>query len=280
MEEGELSTLVGKAAVVTGAASGIGRAAVTLFAREGAHVLAIDRDAAALERAATSLATGPPVATAAAGATVGAQPGAIVPFVADVTDEDQMAAAMARAADEFGGIDILVPNAGIFGQHAHIQDCPIDAFDRVLQVNVTGVVTTIKHAVPYMIRRGGGAIVITSSVGAVVGNPGSVAYAASKHALTGVMKVAAVELAPYKIRVNTVNPGLVDTPMIRAIETDLAPDDPAKGRATLQDATLLKRYVDPAEVAGLMLFLISDAGSFCTGGMYMIDGGMQYCLQR
>ena len=156
----------------------------------------------------------------------------------------------------------------------------MDMFDQVLRVNVTGVVTTIKCAIPYMIRRGGGAIVITSSVGAVVGNPGSVAYAASKHALTAVMKVAAVELAPHKIRVNTVNPGLVDTPMIRTVEMELSPDDPAKGRATLQDATLLKRYVDPAEVAGLMLFLVSEAGSFCTGGMYMIDGGMQYCLQH
>ena len=257
-----MSRLLGKAAVVTGAASGIGRAAVTLFAREGAEVMAIDRDADALEGAVRSLA------------------GKVVPFVADVTEEAQVAAAMARAGVEFGGIDILLPNAGIFGRHAHIQDCPIDAFNRVMEVNVTGVVITIKWAIPHMIRRGGGSIVITSSVGAVVGNPGSVAYAASKHALTGVMKVAAVELAPHKIRVNTVNPGLVDTPMLHAIEADLCPDDPAQGRARLQDATLLKRYVDPGEVAELMLYLASDAGSFCTGGMYMIDGGMQYGLQR
>jgi meso-butanediol dehydrogenase/(S,S)-butanediol dehydrogenase/diacetyl reductase len=147
-------------------------------------------------------------------------------------------------------------------------------------VNVSGVVATMKHAIPYLIERGGGAIVITSSVGAIVGNPGSVAYTASKHALSAVMKVAAVELAPHKIRVNTVNPGLVDTPMIRAIEEDLAPGDPATGRAILQEATLLKRYVDPSEVAELMLFLAADTGSFCTGGMYLIDGGMQYLLQQ
>jgi NAD(P)-dependent dehydrogenase (short-subunit alcohol dehydrogenase family) len=80
--------------------------------------------------------------------------------------------------------------------------------------------------------------------------------------------------------VNTVNPGLVDTPMIHAIEADLSPDDPQKGKAILQDATLLKRYVDPAEVAQLMLFLAADTGAFCTGAMYLIDGGMQYCLQH
>ena len=257
-----MDRLLDKSAVVTGAASGIGLAAVTLFAREGAKVLAVDRDGPALERAVGPL--GP----------------AVVPFVADVTDEPAVAAAMAEAAKLHGGIDVLIPNAGIFGQHAHVQDCPIDMLNQVLQVNVSGVVATMKHAIPYMIERGGGAIVITSSVGAIVGNPGSVAYSASKHALSAVLKVAAVELAPHKIRVNTVNPGLVDTPMIHAIEADLSPDDHAKGRATLQDATLLKRYVDPSEVAELMLFLAADTGSFCTGAMYLIDGGMQYCLQH
>ncbi len=150
-----MSRLLGKTAVVTGAASGIGLAAVTLFAAEGAKVLAIDRDGPALERAVGLLA--PDVAA----------------FVADVTDETSMAAAMAEAAERFGGIDVLVPNAGIFGQHAHIKDCPIDSLNQVLQVNVTGVVITMKHAIPYMIARGGGAIVITSSVGAIIGNPGA-----------------------------------------------------------------------------------------------------------
>ena len=260
--EEQLSRLLGKAAVVTGAASGIGLAVVTLFAAEGAKVLAIDREGPALERAVGPLAP------------------SVVAFVADVTDETGMAAAMAEAAERFGGVDVVVPNAGIFGRHAHIKDCPMDSFNQVMQVNVTGVVITMKHAIPYMIPRGGGAIVITSSVGAVIGNPGTVAYTASKHALTAVMKVAAVELAPYKIRVNTVNPGLVDTPMIHAIEADLSPDDHSKGRAALQDATLLKRYVQPSEVAELMLFLASDTGGFCTGGTYLIDGGMQYSLQH
>jgi len=257
-----VSRMAGKTAVVTGAASGIGLAAVTLFAAEGAKVLAIDRDAAALASAVAPLA--PDVAA----------------FAADVTDEAALEAAMAEAARRFGGIDVVIPNAGIFGTHAHIKDCPIESLNQVLQVNVSGVVATMKHAIPYLIARGGGAIVITSSVGAIVGNPGSVAYAASKHALTAVMKVAAIELAPHKIRVNTVNPGLVDTPMIHAIETDLAPDDRAKGRAILESATLMKRYVAPSEVAELMLFLAADTGSFCTGAMYLIDGGMQYFVQE
>jgi 3alpha(or 20beta)-hydroxysteroid dehydrogenase len=257
-----LSSLTGKVAVITGAASGIGRAASTLFAQEGAQVLAIDIEAAALEETARMSA------------------GRAEPFVADVTDEDQMKTAIDHAVRQFGGVDIVIPNAGIFGRHAHVKDCPMDSFNRVMEVNVGGVVTTMKWAIPHLIDRGGGAIIITSSVGAIVGNPGSVAYAASKHALTGVMKVAAAELAPFKIRVNTVNPGLVDTPMIHAIEADLSPDDPKAGRTILEDATLLKRYVDPSEVAGLMLFLAADTGSFCTGGMYMIDGGMQYCLQH
>jgi NAD(P)-dependent dehydrogenase (short-subunit alcohol dehydrogenase family) len=262
IEEDDVPRLAGKVAVITGAASGIGLAAVTLFREEGADVLAVDLDMAALQEAFAPWA------------------GNVLPFVADVTQEAQVARAMAEAADRFGGIDILVPNAGIFGEHSPIEDCPMDVFSKVMAVNVTGVVTTIKCAVPYMVKRGGGSIVITSSVGAIVGNPGAVAYTASKHALTGVMKVAAVELAPKHIRVNTVNPGLVDTPMIRAIESDLFPGDPERGRAKLQDATLLKRYVQPAEVAELMLYLASDASSFCTGGMYMIDGGMQYCLQH
>lgn len=257
-----MSRLTGKVAVVTGAASGIGLAAVTLFAEEGASVLAVDIDASALQRAVEPLGK------------------KVCPFTADVTKEDQMTLAMAEAAARFGGIDILIPNAGIFGSHSLVEDIPLDSFSRVMEVNVTGVVATMKAAIPHMVKRGGGSIVITSSVGAIVGNPGSVAYTTSKHALTGVMKVAAVELAPKNIRVNTINPGLVDTPMIHAIETDLAPGEPDRGRAILQDATLLKRYVDPREVAKLMLFLASDEGSFCTGAMYLIDGGMQYCVQH
>ena len=187
-----------------------------------------------------------------------------------------MEQAMARAADAFGGIDVVIPNAGIFGTQALIEKSSVDNFNRVMNVNVTGVLITIKHAVPYLEKRGGGSIVITASVGAVLGNAEAVAYTASKHAVTGVMKVAARELASRNIRVNTVNPGLVDTPMMRVVEKEVGSGDPERGHAQLQAATFLKRFVQPEEVAELMLFLASDAAVNCTAGAYMIDGGMQY----
>jgi NAD(P)-dependent dehydrogenase (short-subunit alcohol dehydrogenase family) len=253
-----LSRLSGKVAVITGAASGIGLAATRLFVKEGASVLAIDLDAGVLHQAVADL--GPSVTA----------------FVADVGNETQMQAAMAKAAEVYGGIDVVLPNAGTFGVQKPIVDAPIDNFERVMHVNVTGVLVTIKTGAPYIAQRGGGSIIITSSVGAIIGNPESVAYTASKHALTGIMKVAARELAPKNIRVNTVNPGLVDTPMMRIVEKEVGLGDPIKGRAMLQAATFLKRFVQPEEVAELMLFLASDAAHNCTGGMYMIDGGMQY----
>lgn len=253
-----MATMDGKVTVITGAASGIGLAATKLFASEGAKVLAIDLDSQALKRA------------------LGAIGPAVLPFTADVTQETQIEQAMATAVKAFGGLDVVIPNAGIFGTQALIEKASIDNFNQVMHVNVTGVVVTIKYAVPHLAKRGGGSIIITSSVGAVLANSEAVAYTTSKHALTGVMKVAARELAARNIRVNTVNPGLVDTPMMRIVEAEICPEDPLRGRTKLQDATFFKRFVQPEEVAQLMLFLASDAAINCTGGVYMIDGGMQY----
>lgn len=266
----ETFSLEGRVAVVTGGASGIGRATCLALAATGAAVVVADLNEAGARQVAGE---------------IEARKGRAFAQQVDLAQEDAIVAMIEAAVRQFGGLDILHNNAAdsdpaLMAADGAIVELTTEVWDRNMRINLRAPMLGCKHAIPHMIRRGGGAIVITSSVGAVLGNPGSVAYAASKHALTGVMKVAAVELAPHKIRVNTVNPGLVDTPMIRTVEQELAPGDPAKGRTTLQDATLLKRYVDPVEVAGLMLFLVSEAGSFCTGGMYMIDGGMQYCLQH
>jgi NAD(P)-dependent dehydrogenase (short-subunit alcohol dehydrogenase family) len=257
-----MTRLSGKVAVITGAASGIGLAAAELFVAEGAQVLAVDLDGETLQEAVKGLDSG--------------AASAVTPYVADVTDETQMSEAMALAVSTYGALDIVLPNAGIFGVQAPIEEYPVDNFERVMHVNVTGVLVTIKHAVPHLAKRGGGSIIITSSVGAIIGNEGASAYTASKHALTGIMKVAARELAPNNIRVNTVNPGLVDTPMMRIVEASISPGDPLRGREMLQSATFFKRFVKPQEVAELMVFLASDAAINCTGGIYMVDGGMQY----
>ena len=252
-----MSRLRGKVAVITGAASGIGLAATRLFVAEGAKVLAIDLQAEALNGRS-------------------AQNPNVVPFVADITNEVQVEQAMARAEEEFGGIDVLLANAGIFGTTSPFETSSMDNFNRVMNVNVTGTLITMKHAVPYLGRRGGGSIIITSSVAALIGNPQGVAYTASKHALTGVMRVAACELASKNIRVNTVNPCPVDTPMMQVLEAEVCPEDPLRGRAKLMAANYLGSVVQPEEVAELMLFLASDAAKNCTGGIFVMDAGAQY----
>ena len=199
--------------------------------------------------------------------------------VADVTQPDQTQAYVDAAVDRWGGVDVLLANAGIEGTLSPISDYPIDVFDRVMAVNVRGVWLGIKYVVPVMRGRGGGSIVITSSTAGIGGSPEMSAYNTSKHAVIGLMRCAALESAPDGIRVNTVNPAPIETRMMRSIEEMrvAAMDD---SRVTVEvtkqavaDRIPLERYGDPAEVARLMLFLASDESSYCTGGVYMVDGG-------
>jgi len=246
----------GKVVVVTGAASGIGSAAATTFAREGANVLAVGRDETKLSH-------------------VVAQGGdRVSSFVADVTQPGQVEAAMATAAQRYGGIDIVIANAGVFGVAAAIADYPVESFADVLRVNVEGVFLTLKYAVPHMVARGGGSVVISSSASAVKALPNMIAYQASKHALTGLVKAAAVELAPAGIRVNSVNPGLVDTPMLHGIERAINSEHPEEARKGILRGALFKYYLSPDEVAEAMLFLTSDKCRSCTGSMFMMDQGV------
>ena len=155
-----------------------------------------------------------------------------------------------------------------------ITDYAIDTFDKVMAVNVRGVWLGLKYAAPEIAKRGGGSIVITSSVAGVRGAAGVSAYIASKHAVIGLMRTAALEMAAKKIRVNTVNPAPVDTRMMRSLEAGFQPDDPGQAKEMMSAMVPLQRYAEPVEVARIMLFLASDESSYCSGGVYMVDGGM------
>ena len=257
-----MAHLEGKVAVITGATGGIGRAAARLFADEGARVALVDLDESALQEVVQSIGEERASYTAA-----------------DVTQPDQTQAYVNAAVERWGGIDVLLANAGIEGAMYSIPDYPLDLFDRVMAVNVRGVWLGIKYAVPAMERRGGGSIVITSSTAGISGTPNMSAYNTSKHAVIGLMRTAALECAPMGIRVNTVNPAPIETRMMRSIEEMrvAAMDDASVTVDQVKQVTAtripLERYGNPEEVAQLMLFLASDDSSFCTGGVYMVDGG-------
>jgi NAD(P)-dependent dehydrogenase (short-subunit alcohol dehydrogenase family) len=249
-----MAKLTGKCAVITGGAGGIGAAAARLFIAEGAKVLLVDLDEATLKRT--------------------AQDTGALWCAADVTDAAATRRYVADAAQRLGGIDIALLNAGIEGVVKPIVETPPEVFDKVMAVNVRGVFLGLAAVIPEMKRRGGGSIVITSSIAGVRGGPGVAPYIASKHAVIGLMRTAALEGAPDKIRVNTVNPAPIETRMIESLEKQRYPDDPQKARDGWLARIPARRYGTPEEVAKLMLFLASDDSSYCSGGTYMIDGAM------
>ena len=250
-----MNRLTNKVAIITGASGGIGAAAARRFAAQGARVLLVDRDEAALQAVADG----------------NAQMGCCV---ADVSQPEQMAACVQAAVQRFGGLDIAVLNAGIEGEVRPITDYDIATFDRVMAVNVRGVWLGLKYCIPAIAQRGGGSIVITSSVAGLSGAENMSAYCASKHAVVGLMRTAAGECAPLNIRVNTVNPAPIETRMMRSLETGFLPGQPDAAKAVITQRIPMQRYGTPQEVADLMLFLASDESGYCTGGTYTVDGGM------
>jgi NAD(P)-dependent dehydrogenase (short-subunit alcohol dehydrogenase family) len=249
-----VSRLRGKSALITGGAGGIGRAAAALFVREGASVLLVDRPGSNVK---------------AVAATIG---GAAFGFEADVTDPPQADVYLHEAERRFGGLDIALLNAGITGVNAPLERYPLEVFDEVMAVNVRAVWLGLRAAIAPMRRRGGGAIVITASIQGASAIPQTSGYTTSKHAVIGMMKGAALELAKDKIRVNCVLPGMTDTPMMDRIHAESgAPHELAAAiRATIP----MRRYAQAEEIARLMLFLASDESSYCTGAAYAADGGV------
>lgn len=249
-----MSRLKGKVAVVTGGAGGIGRAAGSLFVREGASVLLVDRPGSGVEDAALEIG------------------GAAAAIAADVTDPSQVDSYMREAQDRFGGLDIALLNAGIVGVHTPLEEYPAETFAAVMAVNVHAVWLGLRAAIGPLRRRGGGSVVITSSIQGLSAIPCTSAYTTSKHAVVGMMKGAALELAKDRIRVNCIVPGMTDTPMMDRIhEASGAPQEMAAAvRATIP----MRRYARAEEIARLMLFLASDESSYCTGSTYVADGGI------
>jgi len=246
-----MARLEGKVALITGAAGGIGAATAHLFAAEGAKLCLVDRDQGSLD----------------------ALGGREAVFkTADVSQSNDMQACIQETVETFGGLDIAILNAGIEGELLPIADYPEDDFDRVIAVNLRGVWLGLKYAMPALETRGGGSIVITSSIAGLRGRAGMWGYVASKHGVVGLMRNAALEGGPVGIRVNSVHPSPVETRMMRSLESKMNPDDPEGARRAYRKISPLGRYAEPEEVAKMMLFLASDDSSHCSGSTYMVDG--------
>ncbi len=251
-----MERLKDKVAVITGGAGGIGRAAGKLFAAEGASVLLVVLDEGALKQAVADC-----------------ESNRVSYLVGDVTRAADDQAMIDTATERYGGVDVLLANAGIEGDVKPIVEYDEARFDQVMSVNVKGVFLGLKSAFPAMQARGGGSIVITSSVAGVGGAAGVSAYVTSKHAVIGLMRTAAKEGAAMNIRVNTVNPSPVETRMMRSLEEGMLPGSAEAAKAAMAASIPLGRYGSPEEIAKVMLFLASDDSAWVTGSVYMADGG-------
>jgi len=252
-----MKRLENKVAVITGGSGGIGSATAKLFLDEGAKVLLVDLDEGNLKKVVADLGRGD-----------------VSYVVADVSKDDDTKKYIDTAVERYGKIDTLFSNAGVEGVVQPLTEYPEDVFDKLLAVNVKGAWLSIKHAFPVMEKNGGGSIIITSSIAGLRGSLNVVAYAASKHGVIGVMKSAALEGAPKKIRVNTVHPGPVDNRMMRSLEEGYAPGAAEKAKKAFETGIPFGRYVKSEEVGQLVLFLASDESSFITGATYAVDGGL------
>ena len=251
-----MARLTGKRAIVTGAASGIGRASARLFAAEGAKVLAVDVAEDGLAETVAMI--------EADGNTALAHP-------ASVADEAQVEAFTARATSEWGGLDVIYANAGISGGYVPLFEQTVEHWQEVLQINLVGVFLCIKHSAPPMIEAGAGAIVCTASVAGLRANAGGTPYAASKAGVISLAQTVANELTGTGVRINAVCPGLIETGMTRPIF------ERARERGTdhkIGQLNPLQRNGEPSEIANMALFLASDEASYVNGQAFAVDGGL------
>lgn len=245
--------------LITGAAGGIGKETARQFAAEGAKVSLVDLSQESLQKTAAEL---------------GLDESNCITVPADVAKEEQVQEYVRQTLEKFGTIDAFVNNAGVEGKVQPVTSTTADNLSLVLDVNVKGVLFGMKHVLPIMMERKRGSIINTASVAGFIGSPGMASYVASKHAVLGLTKTAALECAEAGIRVNAVCPSPVDNRMMRSIEEGIAPGSGEDVKKKFIQIIPMRRYAENIEIAQLILFLASDESTFITGAAYRIDGGM------
>jgi len=249
-----MGKLDGKVAIVTGAASGIGRASALLFAEEGARVVIADWDEAKGEQVARDV----------------KGKGGEAKFVkVDVSRAEDVETMVNAAVEGYGRLDVLFNNAGVEGEQAPTADCTLENFDRVIAINLRGVFLGMKYGIAAMLKTGGGSIINNASVAGLVGFTGIPAYSASKGGVIQLTKTAALEYAKEHVRVNAICPGVIWTPMVERFTSA-----GEEVRQALEAMEPVGRFGTAEEVARLALFLASEDSSFCTGAPFVVDGGL------
>lgn len=248
-----MGRLDGKTAVITGAASGIGRAAALLFSAEGAKVVVADWQETEGQQVADE---------------VRSKGGEATFLKTDVSSPDDVQRMIDAAVETYGKLDVLFNNAGVEGEQAPTGDCTLENWDRVININLKGVFLGTKFGIQAMLKTGGGSIINTASVAGLVGFRGIPAYSASKGGVVQLTKTAALEYAQQNIRVNVICPGVIWTPMVERFTSG-----GDEVRQAMEQLEPVGRFGTAEEVANLALFLASDESSFCTGAPFIVDGG-------